>query len=123
LKYGIVTAETQELQRNLRAIKFGLNTNNEASNNGGNRKVTSKHEEKLAMRAVKFGLTTAVSGEQEAKLKARAERFAMEKNSNLDDEDEKRRKRAERFVINADASGDTGRVITNSLANKRFKDS
>jgi len=75
------------------------------------------------MRAVKFGLTSAVSGEQEAKLKARAERFALDKNSNLDDEEEKRRKRAERFVINADASGGSGRVITNSLANKRFKDS
>jgi hypothetical protein len=59
------------------------------------------------------------ASEEELKKKLRAERFGNA-NVSAEDEEEKRKRRAERFGYNH-TNLDTGRVITNSLANKRLK--
>ena len=137
-KYGIETKETIDLKRQMRAVKFGINQQQESHGSSGRdehvRRVTQKGDEKAQQRAVRFGLVsdsmggaiTVVSShnsEAEEKLKARSERFggvAAATNSSAEDGD-KRKIRLARFG-GAAAENGSGRKIINTAqeANKRF---
>ena len=120
-KFGLVVPEYLEQKRMERAVKFGLVSENKTQL----RTVTqtlSGLPDNLAKKAIKLGMIPPSSDDD--KKKARAERFGGLSGSTGSSEEDKKKSRLARFGMNDSAhyNLDSGRVITNSMANKRVKD-
>ena len=106
-----------------RAVKFGLVPSDDSQQKV--RTVTqalSGLPNKLAEKALKLGMIPPSADDD--KKKARAERFGVQSGGTGTSEDDKKKSRLERFGMNSinHYNLDTGRVITNSMANKRVKE-
>ena len=106
-----------------RAVKFGLVPTTDSGN--GVRRVTaalSEFPDKVAKQALKLGMIPP--SQDDEKKKARAERFGAMTGGTGASESELLKLRAERFGMNTinHYNLDSGRVITNSMANKRLKE-
>ncbi len=108
-----------------RAVKFGLVVDQGNVDQQSVRKVTaalSNLPTQVAQKAIKLGMIPP--SQDDEKKKARAERFGVQTIGNGASEDDKKKQRLERFGNNPinHYNLDSGRVIINSLANKRLKD-
>ena len=107
-----------------RAVKFGL-VSDQAQEAKTTRTVTqtlSGYPEQVAKKALKLGMIPPSADEE--KKKARAERFGGASLDTGTNDDDKNKSRLERFGMNTinHYNLDTGRVITNSMANKRLRE-
>jgi hypothetical protein len=106
-----------------RAVKFGLVS--DQAQQAKTRTVTqtlSGYSEQVAKKALKLGMIPPSADEE--KKKARAERFGGASLATGANDDDKKKSRLERFGMNTinHYNLDTGRVITNSMANKRLRE-
>ena len=123
-KFGLNTPEIYKQKRMDRAVKFGL-VSDQAQEAKTTRTVTqtlSGYPEQVAKKALKLGMIPPSADEE--KKKARAERFGGASLDTGTNDDDKKKSRLERFGMNTinHYNLDTGRVITNSMANKRLRE-